>query len=68
MKEWFVIYYNDCAEAIDSELLCMGEPDVLIEAFLRLESAPDIVKAMVYTPKKDGGPGTPFAVINKVVS
>lgn len=68
MREWLVIYYNDCAEAVDTDLLHMEEQDVLLEAFFRLESYPTIVKVIVYTTKKDGGPGVPFAVINKVVS
>ena len=68
MREWFLIYYNDCAEAIDSDLLHTEEQDVLLEAFFRLESFPEIVKVIIHTTREDGGPGLPFAVINKVVS
>ena len=68
MREWLVIYYDDCAEAIDTDLLHMEEQDVLLEAFFRLESYPTIVKVIVYTTKEDGDTDRPFAVINKVVS
>ena len=67
MREWLVIYYDDCAEAVDTDLLHMDEQDVLLEAFFRLESYPTIVKVIVYTTKEDGDTDLPFAVINKVV-
>lgn len=68
LKEWFVIYYDDRAEAIDTDLVYTQEPDVLMEVFLDLESNPEAVKAAIHIAKKEGGPGIPFAVINKVVS
>lgn len=67
MREWFITYYNDRAEAVDSDILHTEEQDALLEAFFRLESFPEIVKVVVRTVKEDGGLTLPFAIINKVV-
>lgn len=66
-KEWTIIFYDEYSEGIDIDMMHMGEPDVLIQAFLDLESNPEAVKVIIHRTTDEGKAGMPFAVINKVV-
>lgn len=68
MKEWTVIYYDEYAEGIDIDLMHMNEADILIEAFLGLESNSKAVKVIIYETTEAGKAGQTFAAINKVIS
>lgn len=68
MKEWTIIYYDEYAEGIDIDMMHMAEQDILIEAFLGLESNPKAVKVIIYETTEAGKAGQTFASINKVVS
>lgn len=68
MKEWAVIYHDEYAVPINSEILYKDEPDVLMEAFIGLDATPNAVKVIVQLITEDGRLEKPFAIINKVVS
>lgn len=67
-KEWMIIHYDEYADGIDIDMVHMCEPDVLLQAFLDLESNPEAVKVIIRRVTDEGKAGMVFATINRVMA